>query len=178
MAVNKNFDYGVYEYNGEYLISHTDITKLNFLKDKEIKKIKDIKGEELIGRKYSALFEHKKVMSENEKTYTVVPADFVSGEDGTGLVHIAPSFGVDDKDLGDKLGLPLILNVDASGLMMKDENMLEEVVGVFFKEADPLIMKDLALRGLALHYNLTGTEHEYPFCWRCGTPLIYRASDA
>ncbi len=177
VAVNKDFNYGIYKLDDEYYISHTDISTLSFLKDRVVAKIKDIKGSELVGRYYSALYENKKVIGENDKTYSVVSAEFVSGEDGTGLVHIAPAFGIEDKELGDKLGLPLILNVDSSGLMMSGNNMLHEVEGMFFKDADPIIMKDLAKRGLCLHYNLQGTEHEYPFCWRCNTPLIYRAND-
>jgi len=164
VAVNKDFDYGVYQLDNEYFISYTDLTKLSFLANKDIKKIKEIKGSELLGRKYEALFEHKKILSQNEQIYSVVPADFVSGEDGTGLVHIAPAFGIDDKALGDKLGLPLILNVDASGHIINDENILTDIVGMFFKEADPIIMKDLVKRNLVLHYNLQGIEHEYPFC--------------
>jgi len=177
VAVNKDFDYGVYQLEDEYFISYTDLTKLSFLANKNIKKIKDIKGSELLGRKYKALFEHRQTLLQNEKTYSVVPADFISGEDGTGLVHIAPAFGIDDKALSDKLGLPLILNVDAAGHIMNDENILSDIVGMFFKDADPIIMKDLSTRNLVLHYNLQGIEHEYPFCWRCDTPLIYRASD-
>ncbi len=177
VAINKDFDYGVYQLDNEYFISYTDLTKLSFLANKDIKKIKEIKGSELLGRKYEALFEHKKILSQNEQIYSVVPADFVSGEDGTGLVHIAPAFGIDDKALGDKLGLPLILNVDTSGHIINDENILTDIVGMFFKEADPIIMKDLVKRNLVLHYNLQGIEHEYPFCWRCDTPLLYRASD-
>jgi isoleucyl-tRNA synthetase len=164
VAVNKDFDYGVYQLDNEYFISYTDLTKLSFLANKDIKKIKEIKGSELLGRKYEALFEHKKILSQNEQIYSVVPADFVSGEDGTGLVHIAPAFGIDDKALGDKLGLPLILNVDTSGHIINDENILTDIVGMFFKEADPIIMKDLVKRNLVLHYNLQGIEHEYPFC--------------
>jgi isoleucyl-tRNA synthetase len=74
--------------------------------------------------------------------------------------------------------LPIILDVNERGELIDDLNVLEEVKGLFFKKADPLVIENLKKRGLLLYYDLEGTEHEYPFCWRCETPLIYKALES
>lgn len=100
----------------------------------------------------------------------IVAADFVSMEDGTGVVHIAPAFGGEDFDLGRREGLMFIQPVDLRGLMTARGTAWHQK---FVKDADPLIVKDLKERGLMLK---SGTiKHTYPFCWRCDTPLLYYA---
>ena len=100
----------------------------------------------------------------------VVTADFVSMEDGTGVVHIAPAFGEEDYDLGKAAGLPIVQTVDLDGKMIANDKPWD---GKFVKEADPMILEDLEQRNL-LHHQQTIT-HTYPFCWRCDTPLLYYA---
>ena len=100
----------------------------------------------------------------------VVAADFVSMEEGTGIVHIAPAFGIDDYTLGRQEGLLFIQPVDLRGLMSGPDGPW---FGKFVKDADPLILEDLATRGLLLKRETI--RHTYPFCWRCGTPLLYYA---
>ncbi|HEU4540000.1 MAG TPA: isoleucine--tRNA ligase [Jiangellaceae bacterium] len=102
--------------------------------------------------------------------HRVVVDDYVTTEDGTGLVHLAPAFGADDLRVGRRYGLPVVNPVRPDGTFGDD---VELVGGLFFKAADAVLVDDLAARGLLFrkeHY-----EHEYPHCWRCGTPLLYYA---
>ena len=178
LAINTKITYTLFKVDGEYIICHLDLTKAEFLKESSVEKIQDIESSKLIGLKYIPLFEDKEVYEQNKKIYEVVEASFVSSTDGTGVVHIAPAFGVDDMELGTLKDLAVILNVDENGKMMNKENILEAARGVFFKTADPIIFENLKERNILLFGDLKGTEHEYPFCWRCQTPLIYKANES
>ena len=102
----------------------------------------------------------------------VVAADFVSMEDGTGIVHIAPAFGDEDLGLGREKGLNFVQPVDLQGVITGDYPF----AGKFVKDADPEIMDDLKARGLLHHRDVY--RHTYPFCWRCDTPLLYYAKSS
>ncbi|MFC1924595.1 isoleucine--tRNA ligase [Chloroflexota bacterium] len=103
-------------------------------------------------------------------TYPVITADFVSMEDGTGIVHIAPSFGEDDYSVGGEKELNFVRDyVDLQGVIQGTYPF----AGKFVKDADPLILEDLNSRGLL--YRSETISHTYPFCWRCETPLLYYA---
>ena len=132
--------------------------------------IKEFKGSELLGVKYKPPFEFVKLL---KPSWFVVQADFVSVEDGTGLVHIAPAFGEDDMAVGKKNNLPVILNVDEEG---KFKSEVKQWAGMFVKNADPLIIKNLQERGLLFKEELY--EHDYPFCWRCNSALLYYAKES
>jgi len=142
-------------------------------------------GADLVGLEYEALYEPRDwgepaqwfengqlvplKPGEEGPARRVIGADFVSMEDGTGIVHIAPAFGADDFEAGRRLGLLYLQPVDLRGLMT-GRSPFE---GKFVKDADPLITADLRERGLLLR---SGTiRHTYPFCWRCDTPLLYYA---
>ena len=105
-----------------------------------------------------------------ERAYRVIADDFVSLEDGTGIVHIAPAYG--DLEIGRKYGLPTLFSVDLAGKMLREFNP-GGFGEIFFKDADPIIMNDLARRGLLFRGGKV--RHSYPFCWRCDTPLLYYA---
>ncbi len=108
-----------------------------------------------------------------ERAGKLYAADFVSDEDGTGLVHIAPAFGADDFVLGRAHGLPVVRPVDERG---RFEPAVEEVGGRFVKDADASLVSLLRARGLLFR---SGTvRHSYPHCWRCETPLLYMARDS
>ena len=102
----------------------------------------------------------------------VVPGEFVSMEDGTGIVHIAPAFGDEDLDLGRYEGLNFVQPVDLQGSITGNYPF----AGKFVKDADPEIMADLKERGLLYHRDIY--RHTYPFCWRCDTPLLYYAKSS
>lgn len=127
--------------------------------------LEELQGSALLGTEYEPLF----TFSPTTARY-VVDADFVSTDEGTGIVHIAPAFGADDMAVGQAHGLPILHTVDAAG-QFKPE--VTPWAGLFVKDADPAISEDLRERGLL--YKAGTYEHTYPFCWRCDTPLIYWA---
>jgi isoleucyl-tRNA synthetase len=130
-------------------------------------------GQELVGMRYVRPFDLVPPVAGNESAWTVLAADFVSAEDGTGIVHLAPAFGADDYAAGQKHGLPMFRLIDDAGKFDVD---LPLVSGLFVKDADPVLLDDLTKRGLV--FRSTKEEHSYPHCWRCGTPLIYMARDS
>ncbi|MDE7215431.1 MAG: class I tRNA ligase family protein, partial [Clostridia bacterium] len=105
-----------------------------------------------------------------KKSYYVTNDSYVTLTDGTGIVHIAPAFGEDDSKVGRKYDLPFVQMVDDRGRFIA---AMGDLQGVFVKDGDKLIIKDLAQRGLLFKELLF--EHSYPFCWRCDTPLLYYA---
>lgn len=126
-----------------------------------------VAGSELVGETYEPLFDF---YADAENAFRVVPGEFVSLEDGTGIVHIAPAFGEDDYQLHKQHGLPLVQAVTPSGTF---EPVVTPWAGKFIKDADPLITRHLKDEGLL--YKSGRVKHSYPFCWRCATPLIYYA---
>ncbi|MBQ7896866.1 MAG: isoleucine--tRNA ligase [Clostridia bacterium] len=126
------------------------------------------KGTDLEGLEYVPLYD----MQPNKKAYYVVCDKYVTLTDGTGVVHIAPAFGEDDYNVGRKYDLPFVQTVDSKG-EMTDKTPF---AGMFCKDADKEILKDLNSRGLL--FEAPNYEHSYPFCWRCDTPLIYYARES
>jgi len=124
------------------------------------------KGSEYRGVKYEPLYDFMEI----EKGHYAATADFVTMEDGSGIVHIAPAFGADDYELGLREGLPVVQAVDIEGHFVKE---VTPWAGWFVKKADPEIIKDLDKRGLL--FLSTIYTHNYPFCWRCDSPLLYYA---
>jgi len=172
IAVDAKLDYKLWQREDEILISYIKPSQ------KEIKLLGEIKGKELIGEKYKPLYFHSLKEQEDKKIYEVVEGNFISTEEGTGLVHIAPAFGEDDMELSKKAGLAFIKNIDDKGCFIEGPQEVPEVKGKLFKEADPIIFKNLEERNLLYFGDLKGTTHEYPFCWRCHTPLLYYAFEA
>lgn len=130
----------------------------------------EIKGKDLLGKEYEPIFNFTKP---DKKAYYLIAGDFVSTQEGTGMVHIAPAFGEDDMVVGQKNNLPVILNVDEEGKFKKEVNPWE---GKFVKDADPLIIKELKEKNIL--FKEESYEHEYPFCWRCDSPLLYYAKQS
>ena len=126
------------------------------------------RGADLVGARYEPPYRNVEAGS----THTIVAADFVSMEDGTGVVHIAPAFGADDLEVGRMYGWPMFNPVDAEG-KFTTAAAPEFIHGRFVKDADPQIVNDLQSRGLLLKAETY--THSYPFCWRCTTPLLYYA---
>ncbi|NSW90341.1 MAG: isoleucine--tRNA ligase [Firmicutes bacterium] len=124
-------------------------------------------GNELVGIEYEPLFNFAKV---DKKAFFVVADDYVTLTEGTGIVHTAPAFGEDDARVGRKYNLPFIQLVNEQGKFIDDVIPWK---GIFVKDADPQIIKDLDRRNLL--YKTMDYEHSYPFCWRCDTPLLYYA---
>ncbi len=136
----------------------------------EVKVVERFKGKKLKGTKYRPLFTF---MPLEKPAHYVILGDFVTTEDGTGLVHIAPAFGADDLEVSKKYDLPVLMTVGPDGAFLPQVTPWR---GVFVKEADPAIIENLRTRGLI--FRSERITHTYPFCWRCDTPLIYYARDA
>jgi isoleucyl-tRNA synthetase len=107
--------------------------------------------------------------------WPVVAADYVTATDGTGLVHTAPAFGADDHQTGLEYGLPLFRTVEPNGRIAERAG-LEQLAGLWFKDADKEVVRDLRQRGLLLHTERH--RHSYPFCWRCDQPLLQYATES
>ncbi len=131
------------------------------------------KGTDLEGKEYEPLFECTKNVVEKlpQKGHFITCDNYVTMTDGTGIVHIAPAFGEDDAQVGRKYDLPFVQMVDGKGEMTADT----PYAGKFVKDADKDILIDLDKAGLL--FDAPKFEHDYPFCWRCDTPLIYYARD-
>ncbi|PIY96045.1 MAG: isoleucine--tRNA ligase, partial [Candidatus Kerfeldbacteria bacterium CG_4_10_14_0_8_um_filter_42_10] len=164
LAVGEDVDYVKVEHKKQILILAE--SRLAVLKGK-YKLLKKIKGQNLVGLEYEPLYQF---VQYKEKAHYVVAADFVSTEEGTGIVHTAVMYGAEDFELGAKIGLPKKHLVDLEGKFVKE---VKPFAGLFVKDADPRIVSDLKERKLL--YNAETIRHTYPFCWRCDTPLLYYA---
>lgn len=186
LAVGDNIDYLMIEIEGNaYILAKDRLSVLTLplgrkmnkeidihnLKDSKIKILRVFKGKDLVGLEYEPLFDIPSLKSKT--SYKVYAADFVSTEDGTGVVHTAVMYGEDDYNLGEKVGLPKHHTVDESGRFTKE---VKKWQGKFVKDVEKDITQDLKDRGLL--YKTEMYEHDYPFCWRCESPLLYYAKDS
>ena len=132
-------------------------------------------GHELVGLPYEQLV--SAVQLDPARAFRVVAGDFVTNEEGTGLVHIAPAFGADDYATGQREDLAFVNPVDASGRFVATD--WDEINGRTVFEANPIIAQRLDREGKVFgRYQPEGYEHTYPFCWRCDSPLIYYARES
>jgi len=133
-----------------------------------------IRGSDLVGQRYRRPLDLVPLgPGEDERGWRVVSEPFVSAEDGSGLVHLAPAFGADDYAAGLRHGLPLLRPIDDRGCFQEGIPLLG---GSFVKAADPLVVE--ALRSSGGLFRIGEVEHSYPHCWRCSSPLIYMARDS
>lgn len=132
--------------------------------------VSEFTGKDLLGKEYERLFNYHQV---KEKGWYVVEADFVTTEDGSGIVHMAPAYGEDDYHICRKYGLPTIHPVNKSG---EFEDAVTDFKGKFVKDADADILQNLKARNIL--YKKEQYLHSYPHCWRCSSPLLYYARDS
>ena len=125
-------------------------------------------GADLVGIEYDAPY--GAFLSQRGHSHRVLPADYVSTADGTGIVHSAVAYGAEDAELGRAHGIETVHTVDVHGVLADDF----PGGGTFVKDADKQLIRDLDERGLLFH-DASPYKHTYPFCWRCGTPLLYYA---
>jgi isoleucyl-tRNA synthetase len=194
LAVAPDAEYAVVEADSEYLIMASALlTAAGLDRDKMVAKLD---GRDLVQAKYEPLFNpheygvERRHFTEYERmetglkhivlfpekpnatlTYRVIAGDFVSMEDGTGIVHIAPAYGEIDYQVGESEGLDFVHQVDLQGKIIGNYPFS----GKFVKDADKDILDDLDSRGLL--YRSETTRHTYPFCWRCDSPLLYYAKE-
>lgn len=175
-----DIDYSNYEIKKEYFILAKDRVE-EVLKDKNFKIIEEFTGDKLVGQKYKPVFDYYLDMDlENkENIYTIVDAEFVTLDTGTGVVHIAPAFGEDDLNLGKEKSLPIIKHVGMNGEFIKE---VKDFAGLKVKTkddnqgADIAIIKNLASKNLL--FSKEKLVHSYPTCWRCETPLLNYATSS
>lgn len=141
------------------------------LKEEQYEVLETVTGEQLVGKHYEPLFEY--VSSDKQNAWSVLPAEFVSLEDGTGIVHTAAIFGEDDYALAQRYDLPLVPTLDDNGKFLP---FVKLVAGNFYKKGEQPIVDDLQNRNLLLRAEKI--THSYPFCYRCSTPLYYNAVPA
>ena len=167
-AVGPKIDYVIVEVAEEHFVIAQALVALL---GEEIKVKQTIKGKDLEGIHYQPPF--GKTLFEDDAPaalHSVVLADYVTTEDGTGIVHQSPAFGAEDLQVCRKYGLPVINPVQADGHFAPNTPL---VAGQFFKKADKDIVKDLKKRGIL--FEELAYKHQYPHCWRCHTPLMYYA---
>jgi isoleucyl-tRNA synthetase len=168
LAVGPDVDYVKVRQGDEFLILAQ--ARLVVL-DGEYEIVERMKGKDLVGLDYQPLYPYS-IPAEGRAHY-VVDADFVSTEEGTGVVHTSALYGVDDLRLCQEKGIPFRHTVGLDGKFLP---YVEQFAGLHVKEANPLIEDDLKARGLL--YKAGTILHTYPECWRCKTPLIYYALDS
>jgi isoleucyl-tRNA synthetase len=183
LAVAPEAEYVLLKGDNDYLIIAARLA--GTIKLDGYSEVKKIAGKDLVDVQYEPLFNPHEfdvkrlrfqsggallAQKANKKlTYRVISGDFVTMEDGTGIVHIAPAFGEVDYEAGKQWGLDFVQQVDLQGKITGSYSF----AGKFVKDADPLIMEDLKSRGLLFHWGTI--KHTYPFCWRCESPLLYYA---
>lgn len=168
LAVGKKIEYVKVEQNSEkYILAKK---RVDSVLEGEYQVVGDVKAEELLDKNYKPLFPY---LNPEKRAYFIADADFASDEEGAGIVHTAVMYGVEDFELGKKLDLPKKHLVNLRGEFIDD---VEPWKGMFVKKADKFIIEDLENKNLL--YKKETIKHTYPFCWRCGTPILYYALDS
>src|SRR5260221_4014799 len=176
LAVGKDFDYVMVEGPAQYgpegaterLILAEALLGKVFKNPEAYHVVSKMKGSELLGKHYEPLFNY--LPTDKDYSYVVDGSAFVSTDDGTGIVHIAPAFGADDMEVGRLNNLPLLMTVKSDGTFIDE---VTDWAGIYVKKADPQIIKNLVARGIM--FRSETYRHSYPHCWRCRTPLLYVA---
>jgi len=171
LALGPDVKYVKVEAGNDKLILAKDLVE-KVMGDIEYKVLEDVNPKDLEGKQYKPLFPFYEGKLEN-KAYVILLADFVSTEDGTGVVHIAPAFGEDDLNIGQEHGLEVLQHVNGDGTF-KDE--VEPWAGKFVKGQDQNISDWLEKEGLL--FVKENYRHSYPHCWRCDTPLLNYSTKA
>ncbi len=170
LACGPEIDYVEVEDNDskERYILGKDRLSAYYRKEEEYTVIREFKGKDLENRRYIPLFPYFENLK--DKAYKIVLADYVSTEDGTGIVHTAPGFGEDDHQTGLRYDLPTVIPVDDNGEFTEE---ITDYAGRYVKDADQDIIIRLKKEGKLIKKETI--PHNYPHCWRCDTPLLYKA---
>ncbi len=167
LAVGRDIDYARFvEGDRTFLVGEATLAKY----EKELagaERTGTVKGADLVGRSYTPLFPY---FADTPNAFRVLPGDFVSTEDGTGTVHMAPGFGEDDQRLCEEHGIPVVVPVDQAGCFT---TAVPDFAGLQVFDANSEIIKVLRTQGALVRHD--SYSHSYPHCWRTRTPLIYKA---
>ncbi|HAZ32643.1 MAG TPA: isoleucine--tRNA ligase, partial [Acidimicrobiaceae bacterium] len=167
LAVGPDIDYAVLEADGErWIIAESRLGAYEAQLGEAVQ-VGSLKGSDLVGRRYSPLFDY---FAEMPNAFQVLSADFVSTEDGTGIVHMAPGFGEEDQNACNAAGIETVCPMDEHGQYTAE---ISDWVGQHVFDANPLIIRSLKDSGRLVRHD--SYMHSYPHCWRCAEPLVYRA---
>jgi isoleucyl-tRNA synthetase len=163
VAVGRDIDYVVAEKDGQrYVLAAARLDAYP-----EFHPVRTVKGAELVGKRYRPLFDY---LANTENAFRVLDADFVTADDGTGIVHLAPAYGEDDQNACAAAGIPTVLTVDDRAQFTAT---VPEFEGLQVFEANEPVIAELRRKGVLV--DRSQYVHSYPHCWRCDTPLIYKA---
>ncbi len=168
LAVGADIDYAVMadDSGQRYILAESRLGAY----DKELAgatQVGTLSGADLVGRRYTPLYPF---FADTPNAFHVLAGDFVSTEDGTGVVHMAPGFGEDDQIICNAVGIPTICPMDEHGRFTAE---VAPWAGLHVFDANPEVIKDLKSRGVVVRHD--SYQHSYPHCWRCAQPLVYRA---
>ncbi|MEP7204190.1 MAG: isoleucine--tRNA ligase [Ilumatobacteraceae bacterium] len=167
LAVGPDIDYAVMEDDGvRYILAESRLAAY----ERELAHavhVETIQGSDLVGRRYTPLFPF---FADTPNAFQVIGGSFVSTEDGTGVVHMAPGFGEEDQIAANAVGIPTICPMDEHGRFTAD---VPPWAGIHVFDANPDIVKGLKACGVVVRHD--SYNHSYPHCWRCAEPLVYRA---
>ncbi|MBO0893515.1 MAG: isoleucine--tRNA ligase [Acidimicrobiales bacterium] len=167
LAVGPEFDYEVHEVDGRLVVTAAGLAARAGLVEEGTPPLAVLKGQELVGRRYRPLFPF---FADTPGAFVVLATDFVTTEEGTGIVHLAPGFGEEDQQACEAVGIPVVVPVDGQGRFTAE---VPPYAGQQVFDANQAITDDLVRAGALV---ASGTyRHSYPHCWRTDTPLIYRA---
>ena len=172
LAIHPDLTYAEVDHDGRGLIVAEALVERVFGENATVRR--QWAADELIGRRYHRPLDLVAIdHDEAAAGWRVIGETFVSAEDGTGIVHIAPAFGADDYAAGQRHGLPMLRPIDDDGRFHAG---IPVVGGMFVKEADPVLLEEM--RGRDVLFRSGTVTHSYPHCWRCDSPLIYMARDS
>ncbi len=164
----------------QYILAKDRVSEV--MKDNECEIKREFKGSELVGKTYKPLFDYYAKddnLKNKENGWKIYSADFVTTEEGTGVVHIAPAFGEDDLNLGKQYNLPFIQHIGMDGIIKPEAT---DFAGLSVKPIGDTQATDVEIIKYLAHHNLlfdkAKYEHSYPHCWRCDTPLLNFATSS
>jgi isoleucyl-tRNA synthetase len=167
IAVGPTIEYAVFEEDGQRYLVGANAAAAYERELAGATRVGTVTGADLVGQRYEPLFPY---FADTENAFQILGADFVTDEDGTGAVHLAPGFGEDDQAVCEAAGIPVVVPVDERGRYTAE---VTDYVGQHVFDANKPIAADLKARGQVIRHD--NYVHSYPHCWRTDTPLIYRA---
>ncbi len=178
LAVGKNIQYSIVKFEDEqYIVAHDRLADV--FEGKAFEVIDTATGKELVGLTYEPLFPYFAHIEGAEKGFRVITAEFVTTEDGTGVVHLAPAFGTDDYEVFRKESVPFIQHVKMDGTFVEE---VVDFVGMHVKPIEDHTATDVEIIKWLAHngklFSKRKYEHSYPHCWRCDTPLLNYATNS
>ena len=172
LAVGSDIDYAVLDRDGERYIMAEALVGAHEAEFGHAQRIDTLRGSDLVGRRYTPLFNYfaDTDLHGTENAWQVLAADFVSTDDGTGIVHLASGFGEDDQIVANEAGIPTLCPMDEHGCYTAE---ISDYAGTHVFDANKRIIADLKERNVVVRH--ATYDHSYPHCWRCAEPLVYRA---